>query len=80
MAQKKKASLLILIQCVVFGGIGLYFASHWVPSLMVMLITAVSGLVACAYAKRSLGGMSGDIAGFSIVWAELFGVFAMLIL
>lgn len=80
MAQKKKASLLILIQCIIFGGIGLYFASHWLPSLLVMLVTAASGLVACAYAKRNLGGMSGDIAGFSIVWAELMGVFAMLIL
>ena len=43
-------------------------------------IEALITLMAIALAKRSLGGMSGDIAGFGIVFGELAGIFAMLVL
>ncbi len=78
--QKKKACLLILAQVIIYGGIGLYFATNWQPTLVVMITTAIGSYLSTVYAKRQLGGMSGDIAGLSIVWGELAGLFGMLIL
>ena len=79
-AQKKKAALLVALQVVIFGAIGLFLASNLVPTILVVSATGVATHIATIYGKRQLGGMSGDIAGFSIVWGELAGIFAMLIL
>ena len=79
-SQKKKAVLLILLQVLVFGAIGLYLATNIVPTLAIVGATMVGTYLATVYGKRQLGGMSGDIAGFSIVWGELAGIFAMLVL
>ena len=37
-----------------------------------LVLCAAAGSLACFRAARSLGGVSGDIAGYSIVWAECF--------
>jgi cobalamin synthase len=41
---------------------------------MTALGTWLSGVIA----SRQLGGISGDVAGLSIIWGELFGCFAMI--
>ncbi len=78
--QKKKAIILILVQLLIFCGLGLFFATYLVPTLFVIGATAISTYLATVFAKRQLGGMSGDIAGYAIVWGELFGILALLIL
>ena len=79
-AQKKKACLLILAQVIIFSALGLFLSSNLVATLLVILATALGTYLATVYGKRQLGGMSGDIAGFAIVWGELAGIFAMLVL
>lgn len=37
-------------------------------------LCAAAGVISCVRASRSLGGVNGDIAGYSIVWAECFAV------
>ena len=37
---------------------------------------AAAADLAGAYARKQLGGMSGDIAGYSIIWGELAGIVA----
>lgn len=48
------------------------------------LIMAAAQLVACllsgSYGRKQLGGMSGDIAGFTIVWGELAAVLSLAII
>lgn len=47
------------------------------------LAVALSGLaaiLACRFARRELGGMSGDIAGFAITVAELVGLLTLAII
>ncbi len=78
--QKKKACLLILVQVILFCGLGLYFASVKEATLVAIAATAAGTYLATVYGKRQLGGMSGDIAGLAIVWGELAGVFGMLVL
>ena len=76
-AQKKWTAAAILIQFLVFCGVGLFFAT--VPKSSAIAVAAVlaATYLAALYGKRQLGGMSGDVAGFAIVWGELAGVLAM---
>lgn len=78
--QKKKAAAMIVIQLLVFCLAGLVPSVSRPATLLVIGIEALITLMAIAMAKRSLGGMSGDIAGFGIVFGELAGIFAMLVL
>lgn len=41
--------------------------------------TALTTILACRYARRELGGMSGDIAGFAITVGELSGLLILAI-
>lgn len=78
--QKKKASVIILIQLIAYCGAGLIFATNITATLMVIGLTAAVTFLSITLAKKSLGGMSGDIAGFGIVWGELAGIFAMILI
>lgn len=42
--------------------------------LVPLVLCAAAGIISCMRAARSLGGVNGDIAGYSIVWAECFAV------
>lgn len=53
------------------GGYGIWGEWTFAPAAAVQL--AVS-LASGAYARKQLGGMSGDIAGFMLVWSELAAV------
>ena len=78
--QKKKATILIAVQVAIVSAVCLLLAADILPTLVIMGCTMVGTALAILYAKKSLGGMSGDIAGYGIVWGELIGIFGMLIL
>ena len=40
------------------------------------LVTVIATALAGGHARKQLGGMSGDIAGYSIIWGEFAGVLA----
>lgn len=48
--------------------------------ISICIIPFVSAGFAGAHARKELGGMNGDIAGYSIVWGELMGVLALAVL
>lgn len=77
MGQKKKAFLLILIQLALYCCVCGYFALSVAGTAVVLAATALGSMIAIFYGRRQLGGMSGDIAGYGIVWGELIGVFAL---
>lgn len=79
-AQKKKAVLLTVLQLLLFCGGGLFLATNLVPTLVIVGVTALGAVGSIFYGRKNLGGMSGDIAGFGIVWAEFIGIFGMLVL
>ena len=51
-----------------------------IPVVAVYLATAFGAAIAGWYARRQLGGMSGDIAGYMICWGELIGIIALAVL
>ena len=40
------------------------------------LVTVIATAIAGGHARKQLGGMSGDIAGYTIIWGEFAGVLA----
>lgn len=78
--QKKKAIIALLIQVALYCTAGMFLATYLLPSALVVAVTAAATYLATVIAKRRLGGMSGDIAGYAITWGEFFGIFAMLVL
>ncbi len=79
-AEKRKAVALVLIQVAIYLTIGLCLTNDIVITLMTTLITVITIIISIAFARRQLGGMSGDIAGYGIVWGELLGLLTMAIL
>lgn len=75
---KKQGIILLLIQLIIYTALG-FLASSFYPSTALVYGAVVIGtFIAITYAKKQLGGMSGDIAGYGIVWGEFCGV-AMLV-
>lgn len=64
---------LVVVVCAVFG-------SHPARLLICAAVTAAAAFLACAYARRQLGGMSGDIAGYAICVGELAGIITLAVL
>lgn len=83
--QKKTALMLLLLQVVLFVVLPpclahtFFDATGLLPILRTAGITALCGLLAAWYGKKQLGGMNGDIAGFSICWAEAAGICSLLL-
>ena len=48
-------------------------------TLIMAAVEAVTAVLACLYARRQLGGMSGDIAGYTICISELAGILVLAI-
>lgn len=68
--------LYMVILYVVFSFVvGLSF-NQMIKVFCVNLATSIVTFIAGAHARKQLGGMSGDIAGYSIIWGEFAGVLA----
>lgn len=70
----------VAIQMLIVIGIVVFLGGNIVKTLSCAAVIAVTALIACAYARKQLGGMSGDIAGYTICISELAGIFALAIL
>ena len=68
--------LLVAQLILVLALVGL-FCKYYLVTAVVVLGTALGTLISCIIAKKSLGGMNGDIAGYSIIWGEMIGVIAL---
>ena len=78
-ASAKSGVILLLVLLSVITALAFWCSSLWLATLIVSAATALGSLISIQYAKKNLGGMSGDIAGFGILWGELIGVFALVL-
>ena len=65
------------------GGVlcfGALLGGGWLKLLIVTAVIAAVGFLVCLYARKQLGGMSGDIAGYTICIGELAGIVTLAIL
>ena len=57
----------------------IFFASDHMVEGVRIGIQVASGYIACLYGRRQLGGMSGDVSGYTICISEFVGMCMMLI-
>ena len=77
-ATKKQGIILLIIQLIIYTASGFLASSFYLSTALVYGAVVIGTFIAITYAKKQLGGMSGDIAGYGIVWGEFCGV-AMLV-
>lgn len=75
----KSGMILLLVLLAIITGLAFWCSSLWAATLIVSAATALGSLISIQCAKKNLGGMNGDIAGFGILWGELLGVFALVL-
>ena len=75
----KQGIILLCILLAIISALAFWSSSYLIATALVSAFTALGCLIAIQYAKKNLGGMSGDIAGFGIIWGELMGVFALVL-
>ena len=77
-ASKKSSILLLVAQLVIYLIICTFLLTYYLGSLFVLVGTAIGTLIPILIAKKQLGGISGDIAGYGICWGELFGIICLI--
>lgn len=79
---KGKFRAAAILQLVVYAIIACAIAGPdaMMPLAETFVTAIIAGSVAGAYARKQLGGMSGDIAGYMICWGELAGIIALTLL
>lgn len=75
----KSGMILLLVLLAIITVLAFWCSSLWAATLIVSAATALGSLISIQCAKKNLGGMNGDIAGFGILWGELMGVFALVL-
>lgn len=75
-----KYRMAVLLQAAVFFVLALLLGGGWLKLLIVTAVIAAVGFLVCLYARKQLGGMSGDIAGYTICIGELAGIVTLAIL
>ena len=70
----------VFVQIAVLAAIAGFISGDPVRTLVCAAINAAAAFLACAYGRKQLGGMSGDIAGYTICTGELAGIIALAVL
>ena len=76
-ASKKQGIVLLLVQLAIYLALAFWCSSYPIVTALMCLFCTAATCLAILYARKQLGGMSGDIAGYGIVWGELFGMLAL---
>ena len=77
---RSKYRAALIIQMLVIAAIAAVFSGDITRAAVVTVTVCASCAIAIFYARKNLGGMSGDIAGYGICISELAGVLALAIM
>lgn len=69
----------VAVQLVLWAVLAVLLSAAPERTLLMAAVEAVTAVLACLYARRQLGGMSGDIAGYTICISELAGILVLAI-
>lgn len=75
----KYRAAVVLQMAVVTAAVSV-FAGDPATTVAMTVTVVLANVIACAYARKNLGGMSGDIAGYAICISELAGMLALAII
>lgn len=77
---RSKYRVALVVQMLVIVAIAAVFSGDITRAAVVTVTVCASCAIAIFYARKNLGGMSGDIAGYGICISELAGMLALAIL
>jgi adenosylcobinamide-GDP ribazoletransferase len=77
---RSKYRAALIIQMLVIAIVAAVFSGDITKAAAVTITVCASCAIAIFYARKNLGGMSGDIAGYGICISELAGVLALAII
>lgn len=77
---RSKYRVALVVQMLVIAVIAAVFSGDVTKAAVVTVTVCASCAIAIFYARKNLGGMSGDIAGYGICISELAGVLALAIM
>jgi len=77
---RRKYRLAVLAQTLLVMIVILLLGGDWRKLLICTGVIAAAGFLSCFYARKQLGGMSGDIAGYTICFSELAGIVTLAVL
>lgn len=69
-----KYRLVVALQLILILAVAGVLQDSYVTILSVAAVMGITGFIACAYARKQLGGMSGDVAGYTICISEVAGI------
>lgn len=79
-ADRKPFAVAVLLEMLIFTA-GAYFIDGMNETILICAgVTVLASLTAMTYARKDLGGMSGDISGYAICLSELAGITALAII
>ncbi|HUM56911.1 MAG TPA: hypothetical protein PLC13_07120, partial [Bacillota bacterium] len=72
-------TVLFLATMLICGAVSLHAGNgmELARTIIFLQVPWIASFVAGTAASRQLGGMSGDIAGYEVVWGEIAGVAAL---
>lgn len=70
----------VWVQMLAVIAVAAVFGGNPGGTLITGTVTAAAAYLACAYARRDLDGMSGDIAGYTICISELAGIISLAVI
>lgn len=75
----KEGNIMNIIFIIVALGLAALFCKYYIATALVIAVTVLGTLIPITIAKKNLGGMNGDIAGYGIVWGELMGIISLVL-
>ncbi|MEE0742439.1 MAG: adenosylcobinamide-GDP ribazoletransferase [Emergencia sp.] len=75
-----KYRVAVLGQIFLIGAPVLFWAEAPLAALLAAALTGIGVFAACAYGRKQLGGMSGDIAGYAICLGETAGIMTLAVI
>lgn len=75
-----KYRVAVILQMAIAIAITLFFSDNLLVTGICAGAMIVVAFAACAYGRKQLGGMSGDIAGYTISITELTGILILAIM
>lgn len=78
MKRDNKAEVFLLAQLVLWMVIALIIGRECFEGVLLTEALAIGGtVVSIFFARHELKGMNGDVAGYGIIWGELFGIISL---
>ncbi len=69
-----KYRLVVAVQLIIVIAVAVMISGEFAENIIIFAVMGVVAYISCYHARKQLGGMSGDIAGYMICLSEVAGI------